>query len=214
MFILTDGNFYVAQNKNDPTKYNAVIEKERATPFTYKQARALLNNKKARLRWIIKDNYRMINIETKEEVSPNYEGKADVYAGDEITLEDEAIVKDIIDKVELITGIDGVDKTSLEKTRNKLNNMLSFYDCAISDVRHIIRDKSPNAAIRNKIYGVAHELENKREKVKTSMRYVQVLLDSINNGFGITDIKTKLNDAQCEDYKGRTDYYNKIMEWF
>lgn len=43
MFILADGVFFI--RKHDIDRYEAVLDKEIATEFSYKQAKSLINNK-------------------------------------------------------------------------------------------------------------------------------------------------------------------------
>lgn len=67
MFILTDGKNYVMRNPINPDKYMSTTSSVKAEQFTYKQARSLVRNKKAALKWI--KSYRIVDIESGKEES-------------------------------------------------------------------------------------------------------------------------------------------------
>ena len=73
MFILTDGTFFI--RRHDIDKYEAVLDKESATEFSYKQAKSLISNKKAKLRWI--KQYHMVNVTNGKKINNNYKNKCE-----------------------------------------------------------------------------------------------------------------------------------------
>lgn len=97
----------------------------------------------------------------------------------------------------------------LRASRETLVDMLSYYDMVRSDIYHIIKEESPQAHIRTKIYGILQEKEQRRSEVKECLRYVDVLIKVERQ---IEKYKKQLKKSESKSYKGRTVVYDEIME--
>lgn len=211
MYILTDGKNYVAENPLQVGKYLSSTSPIQATEFTYKQARSLLQNKKSSLAWI--RAYHMVNTETNEkETNINYYSKADIFCNEKEFIFDESILDIIKAEVSSIIGLAAWDINQLNTYKSMLNQGLSFYDSAISDIRHARLDKRPPAHIRTKIDGISNELEEKRRDIKRTMNYIGILIRAIEQQWTIGKIKAELSNASYAPYKGRTRYYDMVLE--
>ena len=96
--------------------------------------------------------------------------------------------------------------------KEQLINAQQKIDWELSDIDHIIQEKSPAAHIRTKIYGVQQQKRKEREKIHIGLRYANVIIESINQGNSITEIKNRLKGAETKPYKGRTELYDELLE--
>lgn len=220
MFVLTDGNFYI-KNGNAKREYLATNKIEEALRVTRRQGNNILN-KKSKIHWIgsyylmslaeskiIDEN---IEMEKRNNIhSDNYKGKAYIYTGDNKVEINEEIITNVNDIVSAINSV-SIDKSVLDNYMDKLSSMLSYYDSVISDIRHIIKYKNPPETAKIKIYDIEHIIENKRAGVKQAFAQVQILLSGINNNWNIKAFQDRLSDASWKDYKGRTDYYDDLLD--
>lgn len=212
MYILTDGKNYVMKNPLQEGKYISTTSPVDAFEFTYKQARTLLQNKKSALKWI--RTYYMVdkNTGSREEKNINYHGNGGIYCEEKDIEFDYSIVENIKSEVTNIIGLAAWDINQLKSFNSILSNGLSYYDSAISDIRHARLDKRPPAHIRTKIDGIINDLEEKRRDIKQTMNYVDVLTRAIAQQWTIGKIKSELSAAKYVPYKGRTKYYNLVVE--
>lgn len=156
MFILADGVFFI--RKHDIDRYEAVLDKEIATEFSYKQAKSLINNKKAKLRWI--KEYRMVNIVNGKILNNNYQGKEGLYDINNIKFDTE-LVENIISKANVLSSLENMSKEDLETYKTKLLDMVSYYDSALSDIRHFLDLYNLDAAKNSKIFKKQKEIAKK-----------------------------------------------------
>lgn len=210
MYILTDGKNYIMENPVQNGKYISTTSVPQATEFSFKQAKSLLVNKKSSTRWI--NSYYMVNKENNEVVNHKTECRENIYNSESSFEFDESIIKDIKTEVSSIIGLAAWDINQLKTYNTMLNSGLSYYDSAISDIRHAQMDKRPPAHIRTKINTISNELEEKRRDVKQVRTYIDILIRAIEQQWTIGKIKMELSGAKYVPYKGRTKYYDLVNE--
>lgn len=219
MYKLTDGANYVMENPMQKGKYISTTSPVLATEFTYKQARNLLQNKKKSLSWI--KSFHMFDSDSEKtcSISPNYKGGDGVYLGDNDVDFDNNILICIQNEVDSIISLSGWDTMQLRKYENMLDIGLSKYDSICSDITHaLLKYKEDNCGHKPpahkmaKIGYILDEVCEKRKKIKECKRYVQILQDGAVNKYTIGKMKTELSKAAPSEYKGRTDYFEKILE--
>lgn len=212
MYILTDGKNYVMRDPVKNGRYIKTTSPIQASQFTFKQARSLLNSKKQINKWM--KDYHCLEADTRESYKGDitYKGNGGVFLGVNDFDFDESILDEISKEADNIMGLIAWDKTQLDTYEIILNNALSYYDSAISDIEHAIEDKRPPAHIRTKIFGVLQDVREKHTKIKCNIRYIKVLQNAIINNWDLSRIKLEISRVKYEPYKGRTEYYDKILE--
>lgn len=208
MYILSDGKNYVMENPMYMGKYISTTSPLQAKEFTYKQARALLNNKKSGTKWITL--YYMINKETGDKTDHNAISNEGVFNNENSYEFDEGIIDTIKNEATSIIGLAAWDLNQLKTYDAMLNSGLSYYDSALSDIRHAQLDRRPPAHIRTKIYGITTELEEKRRDIKQVKNYINVLIRAIEEQWTIGKIKMELSNKKYVPYKGRTKYFEMV----
>lgn len=214
MFILTDGKNYVMENPIKGGEYLSTTSVIQAKEFTYKQANSLRRRKGKRYSWM--HNFQIVNVETGEnsKTSPNYKGKEGIYIGENDISFDESILDKILEETNSILRISGWNMAQLEVYKNELLNALSKYDCAESDVKHVLElyekehnGKKPPAHKISKFGYLLADIRSLRRKIKQSLDYVEVMMDAITYKYTIEKIRLELSKAEHSDYKGRTEFY-------
>lgn len=211
MYILTDGKNYVMENPMKVGQYISTTSPLQAKEFTFKQARALLQNKKKSQSWI--KSFHMINQTTGQVETdiPKY-SNGGVFCGDREFEFDESVIDVIKKEVDSILGLAAWDINQLNTYVSMLNQGVQFYDSAISDIKHARLDKRPPAHIRTKIDGIMNELEEKRRDIKQTRNYIEILIRAIKEQWSIGKIKAELSKVKYVPYKGRTKYFGIIEE--
>ena len=141
-----------------------------------------------------------------------YIGSNDIKFNDEI-------ITQIYEETKTITGLAGWSMTQLKTYEEQLNNGLSKYDSAVSDIEHALQKykddnngKNPQAHKAAKIGYLLGEVRDKHESIKQCMNYIQVLQNAITYNYTIEKIKLELMKAKHTEYKGRTEYYQIALE--
>lgn len=190
-----------------------------AKEFTYKQARALLQNKKKAWSWM--KTFHMVNKETGEKgiTSSNYKGNGGVYIGENDFDFDDNIIDYIYKETKSIIGLAGWSATQLKTYRRALENGLSKYDSAESDIEHALQKykednngKKPQAHKMAKVGYLLDEIRDKHKNIKQCIDYVKVMEDAITYGYTIEKLKLELTKAKHTEYQGRTEYYKMALE--
>lgn len=218
MYILTDGKNYVMENPMKIGTYISTTSPIQAKEFSFKQARALLNNRSKKTSWI--KTYHMVNQDNGEvcETSPNYKGNGGVYLGENDIDFDDSIIDLIYKETKSIIGLAGWSMTQLKTYEEELNRGLSKYDSAVSDIEHALQKykedsggKKPQAHKMSKIGYLLDEVRDKHKHIKQCLNYVKVMEDAITYGYTIEKLKLELTKAKHSDYQGRTEYYQMAL---
>ena len=219
MFILTDGKNYIMENPMQNGGYLSTTSPIQAKEFTYKQARALLQNKKKAWSWM--KTFHMVNKETGEKgiTSSDYKGNGGVYIGENDFDFDDNIIDYIYKEIKSIIGLAGWSATQLKTYRRALENGLSKYDSAESDIEHALQKykednngKKPQAHKMAKVGYLLDEIRDKHKNIKQCIDYVKVMEDAITYGYTIEKLKLELTKAKHTEYQGRTEYYKMALE--
>lgn len=190
-----------------------------AKEFTYKQARALLQNKKKAWSWM--KTFHMVNKETGEKgiTSSDYKGNGGVYIGENDFDFDDNIIDYIYKETKSIIGLAGWSATQLKTYRRALENGLSKYDSAESDIEHALQKykednngKKPQAHKMAKVGYLLDDVRDKHKNIKQCIDYIKVMEDANVHGYTIEKLKLELTKAKHTEYKGRTEYYKMALD--
>ena len=219
MFILTDGKNYVMENPMQVGNYISTTSATQAKEFTYKQARTLLQNKKKAWSWM--KSFHMLNRDTGEKSSmpSNYRGNGGVFMGENDIEFDDNIIDYIYKEAKSIMGLAGWSTTQLQTYRKTLENGLSKYDSAESDIEHALQKykednngKKPQAHKMAKVGYLLDEVRDKHKNIKQCIDYIRVMEDANTHGYTIEKLKLELTKAKHTEYKGRTEYYKMALD--
>lgn len=216
MFILTDGKNYVMRNPINPDKYMSTTSSVKAEQFTYKQARSLVRNKKAALKWI--KSYRIVDIESGKEESSSISNEG-IFCGNKDINFNEEILNDINIETERILSISGWDMVQLTTYKNTLKGALSKYDSMETDIAHALENykethdgKNPPAHKVSKLGYMILDIREKRRKIKQCISCVEIMQNAITYKYDLSKIKYDLNNIKNSEYKGRTECYKLALE--
>jgi len=205
-YLITNGNNYVYKEDNN---YKVAKSASLADTFPYKQALGILNNSLPKSM----KNYHLEEYSTgtvidihkqKEEVKKLIENKRITF--------DESIIKRIIMEANSIIGLVAFSQSELIENRVVMNKVLSFYDMGISDITHIVGKAKPPAHVRTIIYGIQQDIIDKREDVKQTIQYIDVMIQAHTDDWNMTRLQKELSAVKYVPYKGRTYIYDEIME--
>lgn len=217
MFLLYDGKKYVKESAKSG-EYIGTDCINSAKKFTYQQALNCIRLKRHRKSWI--KNCKIIDEKTEEIINSDslyYQGKSGIHTGETINFFDESIIMEITEEVDKIKRISGWNIDKLNEYEDKLKGGLSYYDSAESDVVHLLEkyelDHGGKKLPANKSAIIGYEISEIRKKhsvIKQCMRYIRVLKDSITYKSSMDKVKNDLELATNKEYKGRTDYYDRL----
>lgn len=219
MYILTDGKNYVMENPMKLGTYIRTTSPVQAKDLTYKQARSILNDRSKKMAWI--KTFYMVNQETGkvEKDAKHYKGNGGVYIGENDIEFDESIIELIYTETKTMIGLAGWSMTQLKTYEEQLNEWLSKYDSAESDIEHALqkyRDdnngKKPQAHKMAKIGYLLDEIRDKHKHIKQCLNYLRVMENAITYSYTIERLKLELAKAKHTEYKGRTEYYQMALE--
>ena len=220
LYILTDGKNYVIDDPIHPGRVMYSTSPVNAKKFTFKQARALLNNKSKKLSWI--RSFNMVDDSSGEEVQEQEvksKSNKGVFVGKNDIDFDISILDQITREANSLLGIAGWSMNQLNTYQNLLAAGLSKYDSAISDIVHVLEEynekhdgKKPQA---HKIAKLGYMLTDVRiihSRIKQCQCYIQVMQNAITYHYTLEKIKLELSKAVHKDYQGRTEYYDLALE--
>ena len=219
MFILTDGKNYVMENPMKEGAFISTTSPIQAKEFTWKKARALLNDRSKKMSWI--KAFYIVNKENNEicEDSLKYKGNGGSYVGQNDIKFDDAIIDLIYKETKSIVGLAGWSMTQLKTYEEELNIGLSKYDSAESDIEHALQKykednngKKPQAHKMAKIGYILDEIRDKHKHIKQCQRYIKVMQDAITYNYTMEKMKLELAKAKHSEYKGRTEYYQIALD--
>jgi len=218
MFILTDGKNYVMENPMKHGEYISTTSPIQAKEFTWKQTRALLQNKKKSMAWI--RSYTPVNQETGiyDKNLKYSKGNGGCYLGENDIKFDESIIEKIYEETKSIIELASWSVAQLKAYEQQLLCGLSKYDSAESDIVHALQkykeDNSGKKAQAHKMAQIGYLLDDIRDKhknIKQCLNYIRVMKDSITYGYSIEKVKLEFEKAKHSNYKGRTEYYQKAL---
>ncbi len=219
MFILTDGKNYVMENPMKQGTYISTTSSIQAKEFTWKQARALLQNRKKSMSWIKK--FYIVDKDTGdvEKTSINYKGNKDAYIGKKDVKFDESMIDRIYQETNFIINLNGWSLSDIKTYKEELVSWMSKYDSAESDIGHALQKyredndgKNAQAHKMAKIGYLFSDIREKRKHVKQCINYIEVMEVAIQKGYSIEKIKNRLIEAKNKEYKGRTEYYQIALD--
>ena len=219
MFILTDGKNFVMENPMKQGAYISTTSPIQAKEFSFKQARSLLNDRSKKMSWI--KSFHMVNKDTGEtcELSKKYKGNGGIYIGENDIDFDDNIIDLIYRETKSIIGLAGWSMEQLRTYEEELNIGLSKYDSAESDIEHALQKykedndgKKPQAHKMAKIGYLLDEIRDNHKHIKQCLNYIRVMENAITYSYTIEKIKLELTKAKHNDYKGRTEYYQKALD--
>ena len=219
MYILSDGKNYVMENPMKLGTYLSTTSPIQAKEFTWKQARALLQNRKKSMSWI--RAYSMINQETGkvDEYAKFSKGNGGAYVGKNDIGFDDTVIDKIYEETKSIIGLAGWSMVQLKTYEEELSRGLSKYDSAESDIGHALQKykeknggKKAQAHKMAKVGYLLDEIRNKHENIKQCLDYIRVLEDAVTYSYTIEKIKLELRKAKHVEYKGRTEYYQMALD--
>lgn len=204
-YLITDGIKYVGYDKNRNITYTT--NPKCAEKYLYDKA---VN--------VLKNNIKSINdekwkIELYEPKKSKMKSNLSIVrtlqpAPTEVSLKGQKIEFDWEKIIEQLDNL--IDNVYIYK--EQLVNAQQRIDWELSDIDHIIQEKSPAAHIRTKIYGVQQQKRKEREGIRIGLRYANVIIESINQGSNMAEIRNRLRGAETKPYKGRTELYDELLE--
>ncbi len=207
MYYITNGLNYVQKIDG---KYKTTNCSSLADIYNYVVATKIVRNS---LPKHMKKGFYLKEVETSEMIDIHkYKSEASAIVDNKKISFDLDIVQQIKNEAESIMGLSAYTQEDLIKKREVLNQALSFYDLAMSDVEHIIGDNKPPAHIRTIIYGKQHEIQNIHKEIKQAIIYIDIMIMAHTESWTINKTQTKLRESKYVPYKGRTCIYDEIMQ--
>lgn len=187
MYILTDGKNYVMDDPIHPGRVMYSTSPVNAKKFTFKQARALLNNKSKKLSWI--RNFNMVDDSSGEEVAEQEvrsRSNKGVFVGKNDIDFDISILDQIMQETTNLLGVAGWNMAQLTTYQNMLSTALSKYDSAEADIEHALQTykeesggKKPQAHKMAKVGYLLDDVRDKHKRIKQCQCYIKVMQDAI-----------------------------------
>lgn len=202
LYILTDGKNYVMDDPIHPGRVMYSTSPVNAKKFTFKQARALLNNKSKKLSWI--RSFNMVDDSSGEEIAEQEirsRSNKGVFVGKNDIDFDVSILDQIMQETNNLLGIAGWNMAQLTTYQNMLSTALSKYDSAEADIEHALQTykeesggKKPQAHKMAKVGYLLDDVRDKHKRIKQCQCYIKVisrnyLLVSVTESEYIAQIK-------------------------
>lgn len=222
-YIITNGNEYVMENPYDKTKrkYIPTTYSVEATQFDYRTARNLIQSNRKAVSFIKEKCMNMVNVKTGEVVkeAKTYRGNGGIYLGKNEIDFDDTMLDLIYSETKSILNLNGWSLNQLKTYKQALSTGLSICDSRESDINHALQKykedndgKKPQAHKMAKVGYILDEVRDKRKHIKQCMNYINVMENAIANGYSLEKMKLELTKAKHVDYKGRTEYYQMILD--
>lgn len=204
-YVITDGTKYVGKDKNKNITYTT--NPECVEKYSYDKAVNVLKNN------IKSTNDEKWNIQLYEPKKTKVKNNLSVVrtlppAPTEINLTGQKIEFDWDKIIEQFGNL--MDNIYIYKQQQLAAQQ--YVDWELSDIDHFIQEHAPAAHIRTKVYGEQRCKRQEREQIKINIRYANVIIECLDQGCGITEIKNRLKGAESKPYKGRTELYNKLLQ--
>jgi hypothetical protein len=204
-YVITDGMKYIGKDKSRNITY--MTNPDRAEKYTYDKA---VNVKDNNIKSTDSDVWYIVPYEPKM-IKPK--NKLSIVktlppAPTELSLAGNKIEFDWNKIIEQIENL--LDNIYVYK--EQLISQQQYVDWELSDIDHIIGKKSPPAHIRTKIYGIQQQKRKEREAIHNNIRYTNVIIEAIDQGNSLNEIKNRLKGAEPKPYKGRTELYEELLQ--
>lgn len=220
LYILTDGKNYVMDDPIHPGRVMYSTSPVNAKKFTFKQARALLNNKSKKLSWI--RSFNMVDDSSGEEIAKQEvrsRSNKGIFVGKNDIDFDISILDQIMQETNNLLGIAGWNMAQLTTYQNMLSTALSKYDSAEADIEHALQTykeesggKKPQAHKMAKVGYLLDDVRDKHKRIKQCQCYIKVMQDAITYHYTLEKLKLELSKATYEKYQGRTEYYDLALD--
>jgi len=204
-YVITDGTKYVSKDKS--RNITLVSNPDNAEKYEYDKALNVLNNN---MNAIERENYVVVVYEPKQHKMKN---KLSVVR----TLPAAPMKNNLIgNKIEfdwnkiIVEFGNLIDNIYIYKEQQLAAQQ--YVDWELSDINHFIQEHAPAAHIRSKVYTEQMGKRKERELIKSNIRYANIVIECIDQGSGLTEIKNRLKGAEPKPYKGRTELYNKLLQ--
>lgn len=202
---LSNGIWFVARDPKT-SRYRKTLREDKATQFSEKEATDLLRSKKPQYNWLKVDGYQAIPVVSSGK-SAYVKSKNSIYIG--LHMEENCEIGVEVDKIK---SCQLWDIHTLELKENELSEAQSYYDSALSDVLHLLEVHNPPAHTRAKIYKILQDLRIGHTRTNKNLKYVRIMKRGIEEKWTFQKLQSEINGAEYKDYKGRTDYFNKVLE--
>lgn len=208
-YLITDGKQYIRKESNS-RRYVLCGSPIMADEFTYKQAENVIKNclsQNLKKRFYIEgmsDFVKIVPQEVEELMTSSKENKRFSF--------DESILDKLEDITEGVIAIGLPDIKRLLSYKGDLEKAISFYDQAKSDFDHWEMNHAPPAHIRTKVYGLKHDWENKRARIKEKYEFLKVLIEATQEDYSFSKLQTELQRAKYVPYKPNTYVYEMLND--
>ena len=206
-YYITDGKYYVKKSKG---KYITVSGPVLAHTFSYKEANNVIDNC---LPKDIRKDFYLDEVNTGEIVKIE-EVKAKSVVNNSDVLKEFYIDNSMLDNIQwLAEAISNINLPTYQELQTYVSDMekaQSFYDQALADIDHWIMLHEPAAHIRTKVYGVQHDIEVKRAKIKETLRIAYVLQDAKLEDYTLDKLQSKIISCISSPYKPNTYVYKQL----
>lgn len=220
LYILTDGKNYVMDDPIHPGRVMYSTSPVNAKKFTFKQARALLNNKSKKLSWI--RSFNMVDDSSGEKIAEQEvrsRSNKGIFVGKNDIDFDVSILDQIMQETNNLLGIAGWNMAQLTTYQNMLSTALSKYDSAEADIEHALQTykeesggKKPQAHKMAKVGYLLDDVRDKHKRIKQCQCCIKVMQDAITYHYTLEKLKLELSKATYEKYQGRTEYYDLALD--
>lgn len=223
MYILTNGKDYVMKNpvENAKKEYISTTNPNLATKFDYRTARNLMQSNRKAVSFIKEKCMNMIDYDSGEveKEAKTYRGNGGIYLGKNEIDFDDTMLDLIYSETKSILHLNGWSLNQLKTYKQALSTGLSICDSRESDITHALQKykedndgKKPQAHKMAKVGYILDEVRDKRKHIKQCMNYINVMENAIANGYSLEKMKLELTKAKHVDYKGRTEYYQMVLD--
>ena len=203
-YVITDGTKYIAKDKRCNITF--VTNPDRAEKYVYDKAHNVLKNN---LGNVDRDKFKVSLYEPKHSKKTN---KLSLVKSLPPTPKESSIsgVKIEFNWNNFIEQLDSmIDNIYVYK--EQLINAQQYVDWELSDIDHFIGEQSPPAHVRTIIYGIRQQKRQERDIIHTNLRYTNVIIEAIDQGDSLAEIKNRLHGAESKPYNGRTKLYDELL---
>jgi len=204
-YVITDGIKYIGKDRNSNVTY--VTSQDRAEKYPYDKA---INVKDNNLNASERKNFYLVEYVAKQTKMKNTLSIVRTLspAPTELSVTGQKIEFDWNKMIEQLENL--LDNIYIYK--EQLVSQQQYVDWELSDIDHIIQNKSPAADKRTKIYGIRQHKRIERDAIYAGLTYANVIIESIDQECSMVEIKNRLKGAIPQPYRGRTELYDELLQ--